>query len=46
MLHILGSTLRDVFDLYGKAKPFTPTVEKTWFFEYQGIEFHTSMTPN
>ena len=35
-----NSTLQDVFDLYGKAEPYTTIVQETWVFKYQGIEFH------
>jgi hypothetical protein len=38
------STLGDVINAYGKAEPFTTSVtsaNKTWFYEYAGIRFHT-----
>jgi hypothetical protein len=34
-----------LIDNIGGAKPFTTTVEETWFFEYQGIEFHIEYDP-
>jgi hypothetical protein len=34
------STLKDVFDAYGKAEFGTTSDEKTWFVEYPGISFH------
>lgn len=34
------STLADVFRLYGEAEPLTTSDNKTWFFEYVGIQFH------
>lgn len=34
------STLQDVFNAYGKSKPHTTSAEESWFFEYQGIQFH------
>jgi hypothetical protein len=40
------STLKDVFDAYGKAEFGTTTSEKSWFVEYQGISFHVEYKPN
>ena len=34
------SSLKDVFNAYGKSEFHTTSAEETWFFEYQGIKFH------
>lgn len=34
------SSLKDVFNAYGKSDPSTTNTAETWFFEYQGIKFH------
>ncbi len=38
---VCHSTLRDVFNAYGKAKAQTTTAEETWSYEYEGVIFHT-----
>ena len=40
------STLKDVFDAYGKAEFGTTTSEKSWYVEYQGISFHVEYKPS
>jgi hypothetical protein len=40
------STLQDVFDLYGKVKPYTTTALETWAFKYEGVEFHIAYDSN
>lgn len=40
------STLKDVFNAYGKAEFGTTTNEKSWFVEYPGISFHIEYKPN
>jgi hypothetical protein len=40
------STLKDVFDEYGKAEFGTTTTEKTWYVEYPGISFHVEHKPD
>jgi hypothetical protein len=39
------STLKDVFDEYGKAEFGTTTSEKSWYVEYPGISFHVEYKP-
>jgi hypothetical protein len=39
------STLKDVFDEYGKGEFRTTTNEKTWHVEYPGIAFHVEYKP-
>lgn len=39
------STLKDVFDAYGKAEFGTTNAEKTWHVEYPGISFHVEYKP-
>lgn len=39
------STLKDVFDVYGKRKLSTTSAEETWFVEYGGIAFHVAFKP-
>ena len=40
------STLKDVFDAYGKAEFSTTDNNKTWFVEYPGISFHVEYKPD
>ena len=39
------STLKDVFDAYGKTEFGSTSAEKSWFAEYQGIAFHVEYKP-
>ena len=39
------STLKDVFDAYGKARFSTSSSETYWFVEYEGISFYVEYKP-